>query len=126
MPRRGAAPPTTESPVAILPTIRASRSWAVEGDQGQIVVRCSRERSGKLTLWLRNRGAGDRNSQGIDGESADGEEGENDFGEHDDMECRKEEQIITAPGLKFRRLERRTGVSCTAAEKTRECTSTLL
>jgi len=90
------------------------------------VVRCDRERSGRLTLWLRSWGAGDRNCQGINGESADGEEGENDFGEHDDMGCRKEEQITTAPGLKFGRLERRTGVSCTAAKKTRECTSTLL
>ena len=84
------------------------------------------ERSEKLTLWLWSRGAGDRNGHGVDGENPDDEEGESSFGEHDDMECRKEEQITTAPGLRFGRQERRTGVSCTAAEEARECTSTLL
>jgi len=39
---------------------------------------------GELTLWLRSRGAGDRNVQGVDGESPDDEEGESSFGEHDD------------------------------------------
>ena len=67
------------------------------------MVRCERERSGTLTLWFRSRGAGDRNGQGVDGESPDEEEGESSFGEHDDMECREEEQITTAPGLKFGR-----------------------
>ena len=37
---------------------------------------------GKLTVWLR--GAGDRNSQGIDGESPDDEEDESRFWEHYD------------------------------------------
>ena len=67
------------------------------------MVRCDRERSGKLTLWLRSGGAGDRNGQGVDGESSNEEGGENGFGEHDDVECRGEEQITTAPGLKFGR-----------------------
>jgi len=88
------------------------------------VVRCDRGRSGKLTLW--SRGTGDRSGQGVDGENADGEEGESSFGEHDDMECREEEQITTAPGLEFGRWERRTGVDCTAVEESRECTSTIL
>jgi len=90
------------------------------------VVRCGRERPGKLTLWLGSWGAGDRNAQCVDGESADGEEGENGFGKHDDMECRKGEQITRAPGLKFERQKRRGGVGCTAAEETREWTSSLL
>jgi len=59
-----------------------------------------RERSGKLTLWFGSRGTG---GQGVDGECADDEEGESSFGEHDDMECREEEWITTAPGLKFGR-----------------------
>ena len=84
-------------------SIQAPSSWAVEGGQGQIVVRCDRERSRKLTLWLRSRGACDRNGQGVDGEYPDDEEGQNTFGEHDDVECREEEQIATAPGLKFGR-----------------------
>jgi len=67
------------------------------------VVRRDRERSDKLTLWLRSGGTSDPNGQGVDGESPDGEEGENSFEEHDDMECDEEEQITTAPGLKFGR-----------------------
>ena len=55
------------------------------------MVRCDREQSGKLTLWLRRRGAGDRGGQGVDGECPDGEEGESSFEEHDDVECREEE-----------------------------------
>jgi len=55
-----------------------------------------------LTLGLRSRGASDRDGQGIDGESPDGEEGKSSFEEHGDMKC-EEEQITTAPGLKFRR-----------------------
>jgi len=81
---------------------------------------------GKLTVWLRSGGAGDRNGQGVDGESPDEEEGESGLEEHDDMECREEEQITTAPGLKLGRRGRRPGVSCTAAEEPMECTSTLL
>ena len=84
-------------------SIQASSSWAVEGDQDQTVARCDKERSGKLTLWLRSRGAGDRNGQGIDGDSPNDEEGENSFEEHDDVSCREEEQMITAPGLRFGR-----------------------
>jgi len=38
----------------------------------------------------------------------------------------EEEQITTAPGLKFLGWEGRTGVGCTAAEETVECTSILL
>ena len=67
------------------------------------MVKCDRESLGKLTLWLRSRGAGDQNGHGVNGESPDGEEGQNSFDEHDDMECREEEQITTAPGLKFER-----------------------
>jgi len=67
------------------------------------VVKCDRERSGKLTLWLRSRGTSDRSGHGVDGESPDNEEGENCFEEHDDMKCREEEEITTAPGLGFRR-----------------------
>ena len=70
-------------------SIQASSSWAVEGDRDQIVVRYDRERSGKLTCWLR--GAGNRGRQGVDGESPDGEEGESSFEEHDEMECCEEE-----------------------------------
>ena len=43
--------------------------------------------------WLRSRGAGDRNGQGVDGECPDEKEGDSSFGEHDDVECREEEQI---------------------------------
>ena len=67
------------------------------------MARCDRERSEKLTLWLRSRGAGDRTGQGVDGENPDDEESESSFEEHDGMECREEEQITTAPGLKFGR-----------------------
>jgi len=43
-------------------------------------------------LWLRRGGTGDRNDQGVDGESADNEgDDESDFREHDDVECREEE-----------------------------------
>ena len=79
-------------------SIQAPSSWAVEEDQGQIMVRCG-GRSGKLTLWLRSRGAGDRDGQGVDGEGPDNEKGENSLGEL--MECREEEQITMAPDLKF-------------------------
>jgi len=85
-------------------SIQVSSSWTVEGEQSQIVVRCDRGRSGKFTLWLRSRGAGDRNDQRVDGESPDGEEGEGGFKEHaNDMECREKGRITTAPGLKFGR-----------------------
>ena len=67
-------------------SIQASSPWAVEGDQGQIVVRINGRRSGKLTLRLRTRGAGDPNGQRTDGESPDGEEGESSFEEHDDTD----------------------------------------
>ena len=68
------------------------------------MVTCDKERSGKLALsWLRNGRTGDRSGQGIDGESADGEENKDGFGEHDDRGCCEEEQITTAPGLKFGR-----------------------
>ena len=68
------------------------------------MVTCDRKRSGKLAFgWLGNGGTGDRNGQGIDGESADGEEDKNGFGEHDDGGCCEEEQITEAPGLKFGR-----------------------
>jgi len=53
------------------------------------VIRYGRERSGRLTFRLRSRGTGDRNGQGVDGDSADDEGGESDFGEHDDRECRE-------------------------------------
>jgi len=105
---------------------QASSSWAVEGDQGQIVVRYNRERLGRPTFWLRNRGASYRNAKGVDGESPEDEEGESGIGEHDDMDCREEEQITTAPGMKLGRQERRTWTSCTAAERIGECTPTLL
>jgi len=67
------------------------------------VVRSDRERSAKLTLWLRSRGARNWGGQRVDGECPDGEEGESSFEEHDDVDCREEEQITTAPGLKFGR-----------------------
>ena len=58
---------------------------------------------GVLTFWLRSGGTGDRNDQGVDGEGGDDEGGESDFGEHYDRECRKKEQITTAPGLRVGR-----------------------
>ena len=79
------------------------RSWTVKVDQGQIVMRCGRERSEKLTLWFRSRGAGDRNGQGVGVESAEDEKGESGFGEHDGRECREKDETIMAPGLKFGR-----------------------
>ena len=97
-----------------------------EGDQGQIVITYSGQLSGKLTVWLGSGSTGHRGAQSVHGESADGEEGEEDFGEHDDRNCREKEQITTAPGLKFGRLERGTGVSCAAAEETGKYTSTVL
>ena len=66
---------------------------------------------------------GNGNGRNVEPECADGEESENGFGEHDDGECRKREQMTTAPDL---RLEKGTGESCTAAEETRERTSKLL
>ena len=66
---------------------------------------------------------GNGSGRNVDPECANGEESENGFGEHDDGECRKREQITTAPGL---RLEKGIGESCTAAEETRERTSNLL
>jgi len=107
-------------------SIQASSSRAIEGDQGQIVVWGDRERPGKLIRWFRNGRAGHRGGQGVDGECPDEEECESNFGEHDDMECREGKQITTAPGLKFVRWERRTGVSHTAAERFWECASDLL
>jgi len=47
------------------------------------VIMYGRERSGRLTLWLRNRGTGDGNKCGGDGEGTDDGD-ENDFGEHGD------------------------------------------
>jgi len=67
------------------------------------LVRCERGQSGKPTLWLRSRGSSDRDGQGVDGENSDDKEGENGFEEHGDMKCREEEEITTAPGLKFGR-----------------------
>ena len=67
------------------------------------MVRCERERLGKLTLRLRSRGSSDRGGQGVDGENPDDEEGENGFEEHDDMKCREEEGVKMAPGPKFGR-----------------------
>jgi len=61
-------------------SIQASSSWAVEEDQSQIEARYGRERSRGLTLWLRSRGAGDRNGEGADGEYPDEEESESTFG----------------------------------------------
>jgi len=84
-------------------SIQPSSPWAVEGERGQIIVRCDGDRSGKLTPWLRSRRAGDWGHQGVDRESPDGEEGESRFEEHGDMECRGEERITMAPGLKFGR-----------------------
>jgi len=94
---RAAAPPINAG------MRRASSCWAVEGDNGQTLIRCVRERSGKPTFWLRSGGKGDRNGQGVDAESPKDEGGESDFGEHSDWECREKEEIITAPGLTFER-----------------------
>ena len=80
---------------------------------------------GKLTFWLRSGLAGDWNRQGVDVENAEDEGGESGFGEHD-RKRREGKQIATAPGLKFGRLEGRTGVSCAAAEETGRYTSTIL
>ena len=83
---------------------RAMRSWSTaQGNQGQIVIRYGGERSGKLTLWLRSGGTGDRNGQCVDVENAECEEGESGFGEHDGVECREKDEKITAPGLRFGR-----------------------
>ena len=104
------------------------RAWAVEADESRMVIRCrdGGERSRKLTFWLRSGLSGDVSGHGVDVESAEDEGDDNCFGKHDDREYREEEQITTAPGPKFWRSERRTGVSCTAAEETRGRTSTLL
>ena len=67
------------------------------------MMRYGKEGSGKLTLWLRSGLTGDRNSQGVDVESAEDEGSKGGFAEHDDKECRKKKQITTAPGLKFER-----------------------
>ena len=69
---------------------------------------------------------GSGNGRNVEPECADGEESDNGFGEHDDGECRKREQRTTAPGLRLERFEEETGESCTAAEETRERTSTVL
>ena len=60
-------------------------------------------RSGKLTFWLRSRRTSDGNGHGVDRKSTNGEGSESDFGEHDDRECRKKEQMTTAPGLELER-----------------------
>jgi len=50
------------------------------------VIRYVRERLGKFTSSFRRGRTGDRDSQGVDGESADNEgDDESDFGEHDDV-----------------------------------------
>jgi len=79
-------------------------------------------------LRFRRGGTSNGNGQGVDGESADNEgDDESDVGEHDDEEFREEEeQMRAAPGLRIWMQERRTGTSCTAAEKTSESTSTIL
>jgi len=79
---------------------------------------------GKLTSRLGSRRTGDRNKQGVDGESANGEEVESGFGEHDGSSI--VEEITTAPGLTFEEQQRRTRVNCAAVEETWEGTSTLL
>ena len=58
---------------------------------------------------------GDGDGRNVDRESADDEESENGFADHDDRECRKREQLITAPGLRLERLEKGAWESCTAA-----------
>ena len=78
------------------------RSWTAGADEGQIVpMRYGRERSGKLTLWLRSGLTGDWNGQGVDVQSAKDEGGKNGFGEHDVGVCRGEERVTMAPGLRF-------------------------
>ena len=67
------------------------------------MVRCSKEQLRRLTFRFRSGGAGNRNVQGVDGEGSGDEEDESSFEEHDDMGCREEEQVTTAPGLKFGR-----------------------
>ena len=67
------------------------------------MLRYGREKLGKITLWFRRGGTSDRNGQSVDGEGADNEGDESNFREHDDGECREEEQIIMAPGLRFGR-----------------------
>ena len=69
-----------------------------------------------------------RNGSGrnVEPECANGEESGDGFGEHDDGECCKRGQMTMAPGLRLERLEEGIGESCTAAEETRERTSTLL
>jgi len=86
------------------------------------VVRRDRERSGGLTLGLRSRRPGDRNGPGVDGESPDDEEGESSFEGHDDIG--RADNNGTRPEVW--EVGERTGVSCTAAEETREYTSTIL
>jgi len=54
-----------------------------------------------LEVWLRNGLTGDWSVQGIDGERTGDEGGEDSFREHGDNECREEEEITTAPGLKI-------------------------
>ena len=88
---------------SIMGPSRRSSSWAVEGDEDQTVIGYGRKRSGKLTLWLRSGRAGDLNGQGVDRESPDDEEGESSIWEHHGVEFREEEQMTTAPGLKFGR-----------------------
>ena len=58
------------------------------------------ERSGKLTL---SRFTDKWNAQGVDVENSEEEGGKSSFEEHDNRVCRVEEQITTAPGLKFGR-----------------------
>ena len=79
---------------------RAMRSWTAGGDQGQIMIRFAKG-LGKLTLQLRGGLASHRNGQCIHVENAEDEGDESGFGEHDNRECCEEEEITTAPGLKF-------------------------
>ena len=65
------------------------------------MIRYGEKQSGKPTLWLRSGLTGDRNAQGVDGEGADGEEGEDGIEEHDYRDCREEERMTAAPGLRF-------------------------
>jgi len=67
------------------------------------VVRCSKEQLRRLTFRFRSGGTGNRNVQGVDGEGSGDEEGKSSSEEHDDMVCREEEQVTSAPGLKFGR-----------------------
>ena len=64
------------------------------------MMRSGKGRSSReLTFWLRSWRPGDREGQGVDGDSADDEGDESGFGEHDYRERREKEQITTAPGL---------------------------